>query len=370
MGRLWKMLITMSFVLTGVGMLVTGSFVGALHDPTPNRLNVAVVGPAQALGSLMDSPFTQREHDAIALQPYASEAEARSAILSRNLDGAIVLDPPNGQTLIFAGAAGRFSGQVLTNAFEAEAGAAGQRFTVRDIDPLPAQDLNGISGLYFIFGIALSSVIFGVAIARTIGRRLNPFLLLAIYSGFSLLVAAGTTWVVDGMVGALTTAPAAIFAVGALLALGVSTVSGALGRSVGIPGAAAFGLLVISIGMPAAGGPFGSSFIPSWYSHLGSELPVGAGVPAIRNISYFDGNTIGYPLTVLALWAGLGLLALSAMGLLAQRKRSAGGTTVQAEAGTVGTVAPLPLHTLAPVNARTPQIAPPAQANGGAPPNA
>lgn len=368
MGRLWRMLITMAFVLTGVGMLVTGSFVGALHDPTPNRLEVGVVGPAQALGSLMDSAFTQREHDALALEPYASEAQARSAILTRNLDGAIVLDAQGNQTLIFAGASGRFSGQILTNAFEGEATAAGKQLTVKDIDPLPTQDLNGISGLYFIFGIALSSVIFGVAIARTIGRRLNPFLLMAIYGGFSLIVAAGTTWVVDGMIGALTTAPAAIFAVGALLALGVSTVSGALGRTVGIPGAAAFGLLVISIGMPAAGGPFGASFIPSWYSHLGSELPVGAGVPAIRNISYFDGNTIGYPLTVLALWAGVGLLALALMAVLAKRKQSAAGNPAGA-AGIGGTTTPLPLHTLTPVNARTPQIAPPNAPTPGGSPN-
>jgi hypothetical protein len=359
------MLITMAFVLTGVGMLVTGSFVGALHDPTPNRLEVGVVGPAQALGSLMDSPFTQREHDALALQPYASEAQARSAILTRNLDGAIVLDPQGGETLIFAGAAGRFSGQLLTNAFEGEATAAGKQLTVNDIDPLPTQDLNGISGLYFIFGIALSSVIFGVAIARTIGRRMNPFLLLGVYAGFSLLVAAGTLWVVDGMIGALTHAPAAIFGVGALIALGAATVSGVLGRVVGIPGAAAFGLLVISIGMPAAGGPFGSAFVPSWYAHLGNELPVGAAVPAIRNISYFDGNTIGYPLTVLAFWAGVGLIALVAMGLIAQRKRAAAGNS-GIGAGTGGTTTPLPLHTLTPVNARTPQIAPPnASASGG-----
>jgi len=351
MGRVLRKLFTMSFVLAAVGMLVSGSFVGALHDPTPHRLAVGVVGPAPELGSLMDSAFTQREQGSLVLVPYGSEAEARTAILSRNLDGALVLEPPTGQRLIFAGAAGRFAGQVLTTAFGNEAAITGQRLTVQDIDPLPTQDLNGISALYFIFGIALSSVIFGVAIARTVGRRLQPFALIAVYGAFSVLVAAGTTWVVDGMIGALTTAPAALFGVGTLIAFGVSTVSGVLGRVTGIPGAAAFGLLVISIGMPAAGGPFGSEFIPSWYAHLGSDLPVGAGVPAIRNIVYFNGNTLGFPLTILSVWAGVGLAALLLLGVVTRRRKAA------AAAGAGASSAPLPMHTLAKVNSRDPQAA-------------
>jgi hypothetical protein len=365
MGRVLRKLFTMSIVLAAVGMLVSGSFVGALHDPTPHRLAVGVVGPAPELGNLMDSPFTQREQGALVLVPYGSEAQARAAILTRNLDGALVLDPPSGQRLIFAGAAGRFAGQVLTTAFGNEAAITGQRLTVQDIDPLPTQDLNGISALYFIFGIALSSVIFGIAIARTVGRRLPPFALIGVYGVFSVLVAAGTTWVVDGMIGALTVAPAAIFGVGTLLAFGVSTVSGALGRTTGIPGAAAFGLLVISIGMPAAGGPFGAAFIPSWYAHLGSDLPVGAGVPAIRNIEYFGGNTTGFPLTILSVWAGVGLAALLLLGAVTRRRRAAAAA---AGAGPDAGSAPLPMHALAKVNSREPQTAAPeAPVAGGTP---
>lgn len=319
-----RLIIAACLAMTLVGMLVVGSFLGALHSPKPHKVDVAVVGPADSLGHLLQSPFAQQEEGAFNFKPYQSEEDARSALLHRKIDGAIILGP-TGQHLIFAGASGRFNGQILTTAFEAEAAASHQKLTVDDLRPLPSRDLNGISPLYFVFGVVLGSLAFGMVLTQAVGRKLSPATHLGIFAGFAVLIAAGTTWTVDGLVGALTHDPLRLFGIAALISIAVSSVTSLIARLLGPVGAGALGLLIVTVGMPAAGGPFGADFIPEWYSKLGKALPVGAGVPAVRNISYFGADDIGLPLTTLITWTVIGVLGLSILALKGRRSKGMHG---------------------------------------------
>jgi hypothetical protein len=109
----------------------------------------------------------------------------------------------------------------------------------------------------------------------------------------------------DGIVGALPGAPAALFGIGALTAFAISSACHAAVRLAGPPLAVLLVLLFIPVGVPAAGGPFGSAFVTSWYAHLGNALPAGAALPAVRDVVSFDGHALAAPLLVLCLWAGI-----------------------------------------------------------------
>lgn len=298
--------------LTLVSMLFIGSFLGALHDPAPHGLPVGVAGPP-AVAREVDAAFAQRLPGAFTVSAYPSVAAADKAIADRDADAVLVPGPP-GQRLLIAGAAGRFVTDAVTTAFTAEAAASGQQLTVTDIRPAPQGDPNAITGLFFFIGIALPSAAFGIALAVLLARgspdpapRRNPGWLtrLAALACFSALTGAAATWVSDGIVGALPGAPAALFGIGALTAFAISSACHAAVRLAGPPLAALLVLLFIPVGVPAAGGPFGSAFVTSWYAHLGNALPAGAALPAIRDVVSFDGHALAAPLLVLCLWAGI-----------------------------------------------------------------
>jgi hypothetical protein len=140
---------------------------------------------------------------------------------------------------------------------------------------------------------------------------------------FAILAGLVATWTVDGVVGALVGAPFALFALDTLAAFAMTAACAAAARFAGPPLAGLVALLFFPVGVPAAGGPFGTTFVTSWYGDLGSALPAGATMSAVRNIVYFNGNALGGPLLVLGLWAALAgaVLCLPPLRLAGLRRR-------------------------------------------------
>jgi hypothetical protein len=330
--------------VTLVSMLFVGSFVGALHDPAPHRLPVGVVAPPAAAREL-DAAFARHAPGAFAVIAYPSVTAARHAILDRDADG--VLLPGHGQQrLLIAGAAGRFVSQAVTTAFTGAAAAAGQHLTVTDIRPMPPADQDGVAPLYFFIGLSLPSAAFGIALANILGKgssgaaavRLAAVRLAAL-AGYAILVAAAATWIADGVIGALPGVPAALIAVGALTAFAIGSAFSAGWRLIGPPLTALLALLIIPVGVAASGGPFGPAFVTSWYAHLGSALPAGATLSAVRDVVSFDGHALAGPLLTLCLWAAIATIVLAAPvpRLFRRRPRPAAqkGPAMGQPAGTV-----------------------------------
>jgi hypothetical protein len=316
--------------LTLISMLFVGSFVGALHDPVPHRLPVGVVAPPAAAREL-NAAFARHAPGAFAVTAYPTVTAARHAILDRDTDG--VLLPGHGQQrLLIAGAAGRFVSQAVTTAFTGVAAAGGQHLTVTDIRPMPSADQDGVAPLYFFIGLSLPSAAFGIALANILGKgssgatagqpgsvrlgsvRMGAIRLgagrLAGLAGYAILAAATATWITDGIIGALPGAPAALFGVGVLTAFAISTAFSAGWRLVGPPLTGLLALLIVPVGVAAAGGAFGPAFVTSWYAHLGTALPAGAALPAVRDVVSFDGNALAGPLLTLCLWAVISAVVL------------------------------------------------------------
>jgi hypothetical protein len=295
-----KRLVGAIVLTTLVGLIFSGSFLGALHRPRPHGVPVAVAAPPQVVAGLAGA-LDRRAAGAFDLAGYPGEAEARRALLRRDVDGIFI---PAENRLVVAGATGRTTSTLLTEVFR---GASGGRLTVEDARPLPADDGNGIASMFFVVTVVIPGIALGVAVSVAAPRLRAAGRVSGLAIGAIAIAGAGTL-VADAVVGALDGAPWALWGAGALIAFAVAATVAGLLRVAGPAGAALAALVIVPIGVPASGGPVGAGFIPRWYADVGEFLPVSAGINAVRNIVYFDANAIGARLLVLAVWATAGAL--------------------------------------------------------------
>ncbi|MGH3239170.1 MAG: ABC transporter permease [Spirillospora sp.] len=307
-------------VVSLIGMIFAGAFLGALHHLEPHEVPVAVVAPdgdVDRLGTMLD----KKADGAFDLTSYGDEKKARDALLERDVDAVFVPGQPAGQPagqgggaggaqggakLIIAGANGKIEEAALTMAFQGAGQALGQQVTVEDVRPLPHDDNNGVSSIFFVITTVIPAVILAVMLAVAVPKA-GAARRIGLLAGGAVAVGGANAWVAAGLTGALTGVPLELWGLAALLVFAVGAFAAGALRVGGPPALGLTGLLFIPIGVPASGGPIGPQFIPQWFAAIGDWLPVAAAIDAVRNTVYFDGNAIGGPLLVLAVWAVAGV---------------------------------------------------------------
>ncbi|TMQ99179.1 ABC transporter permease [Actinomadura soli] len=306
-----------------IGLVFAGSFLGALHHLEPHDVPVAVVAPEPAVGRL-GAMMDQKAEGAFDLAAYGDEREARNALLEREVDAVFVPGQGGGQgsTLILAGANGKIEQAALSTAFHGVGQATGQPVTVEDVRPLPADDNNGVSAIFFVITTVIPAVILAVMLAVAVPKA-GAVRRLALLAAGSVALGGVNSWVAAGLTGALAGAPLELWGLGSLLVFAVSSFAAGALRVAGPPALALTALVLIPIGVPASGGPIGPQFIPQWFAAIGDWLPVAAAIDAVRNTVYFDGNAIGSPLLVLAVWAVAGIALVLVPAKARQRDRGA-----------------------------------------------
>ncbi|GAB2832737.1 DUF3533 domain-containing protein [Actinocorallia aurea] len=295
-------------------VMMLGVMLTAMHQPSPNRMPLAVVAATAAQADRATSQLTAATGEAFDLRTVGTEAEARELVLKREVAGAYagpsVRGP--GQAVVYvAGAAGASQAQMLTSVltgFTAGQGVALQR---EDIAPLPAEDGAGISTLYLTLGWILSGAIFVLVVGAAAPElmRPRPFALVAagwaVFMGFAVWLTIGPViGAIDGHPELIGLGALASFT-GALVTAFFSRLLGPLGRYspalAQIAGVPAIGLLVI-LGVPASGGAVSVWLEPSFFQWLHGILPMPAVLETARSILYFDARTLGGHLTTLLIW--------------------------------------------------------------------
>ena len=71
----------------------------------------------------------------------------------------------------------------------------------------------------------------------------------------------------------------------------------------GIAGIVVAIVALVVLGNPTSGGSVPVQMLSGGYQFLAKILPNNAGVALVHGIEYFDGNQLGHPLVVLALYA-------------------------------------------------------------------
>lgn len=294
---------------TLISLVFIGSFIGALHKPGPRSLPVGVVG-SQAQASAVSTGLSRQRSGGYTVTRYTTVSAARSAILDRTIDAALTPTRP-AALLQVASATSPAATNATVEDVNAVVGAAGLRLAVQNIRPLPANDPEGLSQVFFVIALTAPSLVFASLLVNKFGAHLRPVGQIIAILVYAVVVAAMATAMTDPVIGALTGAPWGLFGIGTLLAFAVTAAASAAARWTGGLGYLVIFLLFIPVGIASSGTTLGPKMITPWYADLGKALPVGAALPSVQNTVYFNGNAITAPLLVLSAWALAGAVALA-----------------------------------------------------------
>lgn len=300
--------------VTLVSLVFIITFIGGLHTPGPRSVPVGLVGsPAQAtaLGNALD----HKTPGGFSVTAYPTAAAARSAVLDRTIDAAVT-PGPRVPVLLVATAVSPALARATIQDIRAVALSVHTVVTVQNIRPLPSNDPDGLSPVYFVIALMTPSLLFGNVLVSRISPRLNPLLQLAVIAVYAVIAGSVATALADPAIGALTGAPWGIFGIGTLLAFAAATIAAAARRWTGGVGYIALALLLIPVGISSSGTTLGPNMITPWYADLGKALPAGSAMPAVQNTVYFNGSDITTPLLILSAWALAGVLAMIMAALL------------------------------------------------------
>jgi nucleotide-binding universal stress UspA family protein len=282
--------------------------VGAYHAPRPHDLPVGIVGSATATGGIehaLDSALP----GAISWRSYPSGADARTGIVQREVDGALVASGSRLRLLVATGG-GTAPANFLTQAAGTVAAHSGSQLAVTDVVPALPGDTQALSSFFILLGALIPSLAAGSGTALAF-RKARPAL--GIVAPVAVAVAIGlvSAAVADGIAG-LGHFPA-IAGVAALFSLAVAAPTAVLAR-IKPPLVAVAVLLFIVAGIPDSGGPANlASFSAAGFRFFDSVLPLGVAASVMRNVVYFGGHSTALHLWVLAAWAAAGLGGLIAL---------------------------------------------------------
>jgi hypothetical protein len=337
-------------IVRGAGVLLAalvlqlaflGSYVGALHEPKPHDVPVAVVGPAAAADQLNRIPGSPLDATAV-----ASLDAGEKRVAQRRAYAVLVPATPAKQgkqtspaDLYVASAANSTMATVLPKLFTRIAAEEQQPTpTVHDIAPLPPADSNGLSGFYavvsWMVGGYFAATLLGmvgdsrIRSRRQAGYRLGGMLGMALASGlFSALL-------LQQVIGVLGDASFfSLWMIGALCVFAAGAATIAFQSLLGIAGTGIAVLLFVVLGNPSAGGVFSPQLLPGLWREIGAALPTGAGTSLVRNTAYFDGTATGGPVLVLLIWAALGVIVTLIRGGRAVSEQRAEQEAVAGVAG-------------------------------------
>ena len=288
---------------------------------SPRDLPLGVAGPAKAT-----QPVEQKlaqQGGAFDVRHYADEQKARNAIKDRDVYGALV-PSRDGMTLLTASAASPSVAAMLESTFaepQPSAAAAAQQPKVEVVDVVPADSNDPHGGVFgaLVLPLVLSSV--GLAVTATLFSRpglvqggvlvaaslLGGLVATALVQ--SWLGAISGTWIVNAGALSLT-----MLAIASVLA-GARALFGWLGLGVGAA-------VMVLVGNAWAGISSAPEMLPKPLGLIGQLLPPGAGGNLLRSTAFFDRAGATGHMTVLVVYAALGLGAIGAAAV-ARRRRTA-----------------------------------------------
>jgi len=275
----------------------------------PRNLPVAIAGPARAV-ALVTGELDTAKPGAFRLIPVGSAAEARQDIISRQTYGAILVSGPGRIDVLVASGGSPAVASVLTAMTAKMDGVSTRPANVTDIVPTSAADQTGAAFSFTVLPLMLGSLIAGVAFTMRVPdptRRAAALVTFGVGGGLASASVAHT-WL--GVIPGHFTAIAGAMGLASLAAAagvsGLAHFGARFGkRHVGL---GAGSVIIMLLGNPFSGMSSAPEMLPGIWGFIGQCLPTGAAATLLRSVGYFDGVRSGGPWTVLAVWAGAGLL--------------------------------------------------------------
>ena len=310
--RRWRYTTLAFFPLAMVAMMLS-MMLGAMYQPTPRDMPVAVVGTTteqagQAVAGLeenMDGLFELTIPDSV--------EEARAQVRDRTVVAAYVLPSAENPdaTLLTNQAGGMSQQQVVQSVFGQV--SAGQQMTMdhEDIAPLRDSDSMGMATMYLAMGWIMAGFMI-IVVGSTAAPASRPLRkLIPIVAGWAVGMSA-FLWVIAAVfVGAIDGHFLPLWGVGAVAIFCVAMFTAVFERLIGMLAILpAIGILMF-LGVPASGAAMSIYMEPEFFRFLHGVLPMPAAVESIRSILYFGGDTVGSHLLTLAIWGAASLAVVA-----------------------------------------------------------
>ncbi|MDK1473170.1 DUF3533 domain-containing protein [Streptomyces sp. 549] len=320
------------------------SYIGAFHQPDPDRVPIALVAPEQAQDTYREQldtlPGTPLKVDTVT----ADESQAVSRLRDRSVDGVFVVDPDGtSDRLLVAGGGGAALSQALEQVFRSVQEQQQRELEVTDAVPAESGDGRGLSAFYLVVGWCVGGYLCAAILAMSFGARpantSRALIRLGVLALYSVVAGLGGAVIVGPVLGALPGSVLALTGLGALVVFAVAAATLALQGLAGVVGIGLAILLVVVLGNPSAGGAYPGPLLPPFWRDIGPAFPPGAGTWTARSIAYFDGAAVTGPLLVLAAWAAVGTALTVLFAVLRSRRKAAEEPEPESRAP-IGTSAP------------------------------
>jgi hypothetical protein len=335
--RDWKDAVTPRSALLCVGVFLLMlafalSYMGALHNPKPHHIDLAVAAPSQAAGPLLQQ-LNGLPGEPVEARTVADAATARRQVTTRDADGALLVTPaPSGggtARLVVASAAGPSMSQALERVMKAVAPRAGLRLSVVDVKPLPRDDFEELSSFYLVVAWSVGGYLVASMLGVSAGTRpanlRRAFIRLLAMAVYSVAAGVGGAIVVGPVLHALPASVGQLWWIGALLVFSAAAFTMAMQVLAGVIGIGIAIAVFVVLGNPSSGGVFPWPMLPTFWRAIGPWIGTGAATQTVRNVSYFGSHHITTHLLVICGYLVFGVLvALLVPGLKARRPRRVG----------------------------------------------
>ncbi len=274
-------------------------------ETAPRDVPVIVAGPPAAAATFADH-LTAQAPDAFAVTTAPDAATADAGLRDRKAYAAFVLGA-GGVSLHVASAASPTVATLLTQAVQQLGN--GQPVPVVDIVASPVDDPRGLGFASGFLPLLLTSLAYGAALLFAVSSPVARLVGVAAFAVAAGLVAAGVMHGLGLLAGSYLAAAGAI----ALLALAVTGAVTGLGAVGGNAGIGLSVLVVFLLGNPISALATAPELLPQPWGTVGQFLPLGSGATLLRSAAFFGGAGSTRALSVLAVWAVVGL-SLTAVG--------------------------------------------------------
>lgn len=335
--RDWRDAVTVRSALLCVGVFLLMlafalSYIGALHNPKPHHIDVAVAAPSQTAGPLLKQ-LNGLPGEPVKARTVRDRATARRQVTTRDADGALLVTPAaNGggtARLIVASAAGPSMSQALEQVMRKVAPRAGLRLSVLDVRPLSTNDFEELSSFYLVVAWSVGGYLVASMLGISAGTRpanlRRAFIRLLAMAVYSVIAGFGGAIIVGPVLHALPASVGQLWWIGALLVFAAAAFTMAMQVVAGVVGIGIAIAVFVVLGNPSSGGVFPWPMLPTFWRAIGPWIGTGAATQTVRNVSYFGSHDITTHLLVICGYLVFGVLvALLVPALKARRPRRVG----------------------------------------------
>ncbi|MGR8823587.1 ABC transporter permease [Leuconostoc citreum] len=330
----WRFILTLTIGLTAVLAIMMTAFSLPAVNSGINNVPIGIIATNDETFQKMAKPLRNK---GFKVSEYATAYQAKAQINKRDIYGAISLDASGNLTVYEATAASAAVAQALTqigNSVVTQQKAIGsaqinqiigktndvntikalnqklaqlnaKTAKIVEVRAFPKADSKGTGLAAGALPIALGGWIGAVAIANMIKGKRQKF---AAVISFAVIGGLGLVAVIQYGIGTFD-GNYFLTSLGAMLGIAATGffVLGIL-EVLGNPGLGIAAVLLILLGNPLSGLASAPEMLPTGWGALGQLLPPGATGTLLRNIAFFNGHAIAYPLTVLLAYVVVGML--------------------------------------------------------------